>query len=101
MNLEDQAVAEYGGASNCAQSILVTYLPALGFRKETASALGSGLGGGVGGRQEICGALNGGAIVLSYAKKMEGDPDPGARCVRFVARAMDAAILASESSRSV
>ena len=66
MTYSDQALSRFSGASNCAQSILETYLPRVGIPEATATALGAGLGGGLGGSQETCGALNGGCIVLSY-----------------------------------
>ena len=61
----DQAVSKFKSGSNCAQSVLSTYLPTLGIPEPIAHKMGAGLGSGVGRKQYICGALNAGAIVLS------------------------------------
>jgi C_GCAxxG_C_C family probable redox protein len=88
MTYRDQALNRFSGASNCAQSILETYLPLVGIRETTATAMGAGLGGGLGGMQETCGALNGGCIVLSYGCATDGDRhcDPGQQVAALVDR---------------
>lgn len=57
----------FAGGSSCAQAVLSTYLPLYGISAETAHRMGAGLGGGLGRKQLVCGALNGTAIVLSMA----------------------------------
>ncbi len=61
----DETLLKFKSGSNCAQSVLSTYLPTLGIPEPIAHKMGAGLGSGVGRKQYICGALNAGAIVLS------------------------------------
>jgi C_GCAxxG_C_C family probable redox protein len=58
------AVQEFLSGYNCAQSILYAYGPDLGLDGETALKVATGLGGGMGGRGEICGAVTGGILTL-------------------------------------
>lgn len=60
------AVSLFGNGSNCSQSVLTAYFKHFGLDEKLAHKLGTGLGAGVGRKQYICGAVNGGAIVLSY-----------------------------------
>jgi C_GCAxxG_C_C family probable redox protein len=58
------AVQKFLSGYNCAQSILYAYGPDLGLDGETALKVATGLGGGMGGRGEICGAVTGGILTL-------------------------------------
>lgn len=58
------ALAYFHDKANCAQSILLTYGPAEGLTPELCLRLGSGMGGGVGHKQHICGAINAGAMII-------------------------------------
>jgi C_GCAxxG_C_C family probable redox protein len=49
---------------SCAQSILMAFAKEVGIDEELAFRIGAGLGGGIGRKQHICGAINGGAIIL-------------------------------------
>lgn len=49
---------------NCAQSVLVAYAEEVDVDRNVAFRIGAGLGGGVGRTQNICGAINAGAIIL-------------------------------------
>jgi C_GCAxxG_C_C family probable redox protein len=60
-----KTVQKFQAGSSCAQAVLSTYLPVLGVPEGLAHKMGSGLGGGIGRKQYVCGALNAGAIVLS------------------------------------
>jgi C_GCAxxG_C_C family probable redox protein len=84
MKIAEHAARSYRNGRNCAQSILETYLPETGIDRETASRLGAGLGGGIGGRQETCGALNGGAIALSYAAASRAGSAPSSQVAELV-----------------
>jgi C_GCAxxG_C_C family probable redox protein len=64
-NRTEEAILKFRSGSNCAQSVLSTYLPALGIPEPVAHRMGAGLGSGIGRKQYTCGALNAGAIVLS------------------------------------
>ena len=58
------AVDKFVSGYNCAQAILYAYGPELGLDGETALKVATGLGGGMGGRGEICGAVTGGILAL-------------------------------------
>jgi C_GCAxxG_C_C family probable redox protein len=60
------ALALFKNGSSCSQSVLSTYFPLLGLDARLGHKLGTGLGAGVGRKQYVCGAVNAGAIVLSY-----------------------------------
>lgn len=49
---------------NCAQSVLWALAPRYGFDRDTALKVACGLGAGMGRRQETCGAVTGGILVL-------------------------------------
>jgi C_GCAxxG_C_C family probable redox protein len=71
----EMAVEKFLSGYNCAQSILYAFGPDLGLDAETALKVSTGLGGGMGGRGEVCGAVTGGilALGLKYGRgeKME------------------------------
>lgn len=50
---------------NCAQSVLIGYAEKLGISNDTALKMANGFGGGMGRKQEVCGALSGGVMVIS------------------------------------
>ncbi len=60
----ETAVEKFLSGYNCAQSILCAYGPDLGLDAETALKVATGLGGGMGGSGEVCGALTGGILAL-------------------------------------
>ncbi len=60
----DVAVEKFLSGYNCAQSILYAFGPDLGLEGETALKVATGLGGGMGGRGEVCGAVTGGILAL-------------------------------------
>ena len=49
---------------NCAQSVLWAFSDEVGLEPETALKVACGLGAGMGRRQEVCGAVTGGIMVL-------------------------------------
>ncbi len=52
---------------NCAQSVACACADLVGIDEATAFKATEGLGGGMGGATETCGAISGGAVVLGYA----------------------------------
>jgi len=64
------------GAS-CSQAIMAAYGPLVGLTKEQSFQVGAGLGGGIGRRQYVCGAINAGAIIigLRFGNKALEDKD--------------------------
>lgn len=64
MDKPKQAVKLFEEGASCAQAILMVYGPLVGLSSEQSSLIGSGLGGGIGRKQYICGAINAGAITI-------------------------------------
>ncbi len=60
-----ESLQRFRNGSNCAQAVLATYFRVLGYDENLAHRLGTGLGGGIGRKQYVCGAVNAGAMVLS------------------------------------
>jgi len=60
----EKAIKLFNEGNSCAQAILAAYCNRVGLDQAIALKIGSGLGGGVGRRQYICGAINAGAIIL-------------------------------------
>ena len=58
------AVEKFVSGFNCAQSVLYAFGPDLGLNADAALKVATGLGGGLGGRGEVCGAVSGGILVL-------------------------------------
>jgi C_GCAxxG_C_C family probable redox protein len=73
----DAALSIFPEKANCAQSVLYSYAPELNLDPNLALAIASGFGGGMGRKQEVCGAVSGGIMVLGivYSKGewLEGD----------------------------
>ena len=51
---------------NCAQAIFYAHCDDLQFEKDLALKIGSGFGGGMGRKGEVCGAVSGGIMVLGF-----------------------------------
>ena len=65
MKSKSQIAAEkFSEGYNCAQAVLYCFCDDLGFDKNTALKLATGFGGGMGRKEEVCGAVTGGIIVL-------------------------------------
>ena len=60
---------------NCAQSVICVLGPALGADEDLCFRLAEGLGAGLGGRTETCGALLGAAMAVGLARS-NGCADP-------------------------
>jgi len=58
------SVKYFKEGASCSQAILATYGSSLGLTQEECYRIGAGLGGGIGRRQYICGAINAGAIII-------------------------------------
>ncbi len=67
------SLQRFRDGSNCAQAVLATYFRLLGYDESLAHRMGAGLGGGIGRKQYVCGAVNAGAMVLSL---IYGNADP-------------------------
>jgi len=65
MNNKSQiAAARFLQGYNCAQSILYAFSDGLGIDKNTALQIATGFGAGMGRKQEVCGAVTGGIMVI-------------------------------------
>jgi len=62
--LQDRAAAKFMDGANCAQAVLWALAERAGLDPETALKIATGLGAGLGRRQETCGALTGGILAL-------------------------------------
>jgi C_GCAxxG_C_C family probable redox protein len=71
MNRSEQAKELFLSGYNCAQSILLSFADDLKFSKELAQKMAAGFGGGMGKRQETCGAVTGAIMVLGMMKGEE------------------------------
>jgi C_GCAxxG_C_C family probable redox protein len=73
-NRADIAVSKFSDGYNCAQSVFYSFCDDLRFDKNTALKMACGLGAGMGRKQEVCGAVSGGIIVIG-AKYGRGEKD--------------------------
>lgn len=64
MDQHNKALELFKGNHSCAQSILVAFAQEVELDTEVAFKIGATLGGGIGRSQNICGAINAGAIIL-------------------------------------
>ncbi len=60
----ESAVAKFSQGYNCAQAIIYAFSDDLGIDKETALKIATGFGAGMGRKQEVCGAVSGGIMVI-------------------------------------
>ena len=65
MNRSEIAVNKFKEGYNCAQSVLFSFADMLDISENEALKLATGFGGGMGRKQEVCGAISGGILVLS------------------------------------
>ncbi len=68
------AVEKFLDGYNCAQSVFYSFCDDLKFEKNTALKLACGFGAGMGRKQEVCGAVTGGIMVIG-AKYGRGEKE--------------------------
>jgi C_GCAxxG_C_C family probable redox protein len=78
-NKINSALAQFRSDLNCCQAILTTYGTKFGVDHELALRIGTGFGGGIARHGEICGAVNGGIMVIGLKFGMVDDADKQAR----------------------
>lgn len=85
------ALQLFEDGNSCAQAILGAYCKKVGLDQEQALKIGSGLGGGVGRSQHICGAINAGAIILGlkYNSGIPGDSESKDKANEIVGHFVD------------
>lgn len=71
------AVGKFREGFNCAQSIFHTYAVELGIAPDIALKIANGFGGGIGRKQEVCGAVTGAimALGLLHGRGEHDDPE--------------------------
>lgn len=77
MTKEEYARYLHKNGHNCSQSVICAFADDLGLDQELAYKMAEGFGRGFGGREEICGALSGMALVLGL-KNSQGKASMGA-----------------------
>jgi C_GCAxxG_C_C family probable redox protein len=63
-NKSDKATEKFMSGYNCAQSVIYPFCEEAGISDDMALKISCGLGGGMGRKQEVCGAVSGGILVL-------------------------------------
>jgi C_GCAxxG_C_C family probable redox protein len=74
MDRSEQAVAKFMEGYNCAQSVLFAFCDDLSLDKDKALKIACGFGAGMGRKEEVCGAVTGGIMVIG-AKYGRGEND--------------------------
>lgn len=77
MNNIEKSLDLFKKGNSCAQAILEGYANRVNIEPQIAISIGAGLGGGVGRKQSICGAINAGAIILGlkHSSGISGDTE--------------------------
>ena len=70
----DIAVAKFQEGFNCSQAVMYSFSDELHIEKDTALKLACGFGAGMGRKEEVCGAVTGGIIVIG-CKHGRGEKD--------------------------
>jgi len=74
MTKVEQAFSKMGEGYNCAQSVFFSFCDDLHVDKDIGLKMATGLGAGMARKQEVCGAVTGGIIVIG-AKYGRGEKD--------------------------
>ena len=61
----NQAESSFRSGFNCAQAVLTSFAELLDTDKETLYKISNGFGGGMGRKQEVCGAVSGAIMAIS------------------------------------
>ena len=76
MKYAEIAVNKFNNGFNCAQSIMFAFSDTLKAEARTAFKAATGFGGGMGRKQEVCGAVTGGVMTLSLLLGREETDGP-------------------------
>ena len=74
MDRSEQAVSKFIEGYNCAQAVFFSFSDFVKIDKDTALKLACGFGAGMGRKEEVCGAVSGGIMVIG-AKYGRGEND--------------------------
>lgn len=72
------AAQAYGKGFTCSQAVFCAYAKDMGIDETTACRIMEGFGGGLGGMQEVCGALAAASAIISFYSS-DGTPGTGAK----------------------
>jgi len=64
MTRSEKAVSKFVEGYNCAQSVFYAFCEELNLEQDTALKIACGFGAGMGRKEEVCGAVTGGIMVL-------------------------------------
>ena len=64
MERSERAVVKFVEGYNCAQAVLFSFCDDLGLDKDKALKIACGFGAGMGRKEEVCGAVSGGIMVI-------------------------------------
>jgi C_GCAxxG_C_C family probable redox protein len=70
----EMAASKFSEGYNCAQSVFYSFCDDLHFDKDSALKMATGFGAGMGRKEEVCGAVTGGIIVIG-ARYGRGEKD--------------------------
>ena len=82
----------YGEGFTCSQAVFCAYAKDMGIDETTACRMMEGFGGGLGGMQEVCGALAAASAIISYYSS-DGTPDTGKKRAAIYQKVQQAAEL--------
>ena len=71
------------GGYNCCQAVVLAYNDLLGLDDETAAAISSGFGGGMGRMREVCGSVSGMVFLSGLISPADNPSDKGARTANY------------------
>ena len=71
------------GGYNCCQAVVLAYNDVFGLSDETAAALSSGFGGGMGRMREVCGSVSGMVLLAGLLKPATDPSDKAARTENY------------------
>ena len=74
MTRSEQAVSKFMEGYNCAQSVLFSFCDDLKIDRDKALKMACGFGAGMGRKEEVCGAVTGGIMIIG-AKYGRGEND--------------------------
>jgi C_GCAxxG_C_C family probable redox protein len=79
----ETAVQLFHAGTSCAQAVLVAFAPSVGLSKEQAMQLGSGMGAGMAGLREMCGAVSAMVAVLGLREGPETIMDAKTKAAHY------------------